>query len=67
LRPGAKVVSLDNDTPLRAIAFANPQHEIVFVVLNTSDNEQSFTLAVGADARACRVPARAIQTHIIPA
>ena len=65
VRPGAKVVSLDNHTALGAIAFANPRHEIVFVVLNTSDGEQSFTLTVGADARACRVPAHAIQTHVV--
>jgi len=65
VRPGAKVALVDNETPLRAIAFANPQREIVFVALNTSDSDQAFTLAVGADTRACRVPARAIQTHFI--
>jgi glucosylceramidase len=65
VRPGAKRLLIDNDTSLRAIAFANSRHELVLIVLNTSDSDQPFTVAVGADKRACRVPGRAIQTHVV--
>lgn len=65
VQPGAhRIAASEAPAPLRSIAFANPDGSLVAIVLNTSDAAVPFTLAAPQDARACSIPAHAIQTYI---
>ena len=65
VRRGAKLAALTNDSAPAAVAFVNPDRSVVVIVANAADDAEAFTLAVADDARACRVPAHAIQTYLV--
>jgi len=68
VRPGTTRLELTNHAnALQSIAFANPDGSIVAVIVNPHDDDLDFTLDVAGDARACRVPAHAIQTYLVSA
>ncbi len=67
VRPGAhRIVSTGGPAALKSVAFVNPDHRVVAVVLNETDAAVDFTLAVPGQALACNIPAHAIQTYVGP-
>ncbi len=63
--PGAKrIASQGGPAGIESVAFAAPGGGLAVVVLNTGEAPVRFRLAVGADARPCSIPARAIQTYV---
>jgi glucosylceramidase len=63
--PGAhRIASSGGPAGLQSIAFVNPDGSLVAVVMNPTDAAQDFALTVGAEALACHLPARAIQTYV---
>jgi glucosylceramidase len=58
-----RIVSNGGPPMLESVAFVNPGGAVVAVVLNPTDFAIDFTLAVGAEQLACRIPAHAIQTY----
>jgi glucosylceramidase len=59
-----RIASSGGPAGLESVAFANPDGSIAAVVLNRGDTAVDFTLAVGAEALACTVPAHGIQTYL---
>jgi glucosylceramidase len=65
VRPGAtRLEAGASSDVLQSIAFSNPDGDIAAIVVNPTAESQQFTLALGDDARACTIPARAIQTYL---
>ena len=65
VHPGAKrIESHGLSAGLESVAFANADGSVVVVVLNTGAAPATFGITVGGDARACSIPARAIQTYV---
>ena len=66
IRPGAKRIAssatVDN---LATTAFLNPDGKIAVVVLNTSDNEQPFSLWIKGQAAKTTSPAHSIMTLVV--
>jgi glucosylceramidase len=66
VHPGAVRLELHNATEgLQALACVNPDDSIAAIVCNPGEQERAFTLAIADDARACNVPAHAIQTYVV--
>jgi glucosylceramidase len=65
VHPGAtRIGSHGTPAGLESVAFVNPDGALVVVVLNRTAVPVDFHLSEGADARECRIPARAIQTYL---
>lgn len=65
VRPGARrIAATGGPAALQSVAFANPDGTLVAVVLNETEVAIAFTLAAGASALGCSIPAHAIQTYI---
>ena len=66
MQPDVQVRCVEtHPTVLQTIAFVNPDNSGVAVVCNPSDAPLTFNIDVSGDARACEVPARAIQTYVV--
>lgn len=66
VRPGAtRVVSSPTSDTLKTTAFQNEDGSIAVVVLNTTDQEQPFTLAVDGQHAATTSPAHSIVTLVV--
>jgi len=64
VQPGAVRLQTRSEVDgVQAIAFANPDGNVAAIVFNPGDEARLFSLAVGADTRACRIPAHALQTY----
>lgn len=68
IKPGARVLGLET-TPygLEALACRNLDGSLAVVVHNPGAEAREFTLRVGDDASARRIPAHAIQTYVAAA
>lgn len=65
VHPGAKRIdSQGGPAGLESVAFANPDGGIAVIVLNVGAAPVGFSISVGGEARACSIPARAIQTYV---
>lgn len=66
IRPGARrIVSSATVDTLQTTAFENPDGSIAVVVLNTTDQEQSFSVRLGQNAAPTRSPAHSIMTLVM--
>lgn len=66
VKPGAKRIGLTkNADNLTAIAFKNPNGEIVLVIMNATENKQEFTADIKGNKTAYEIPARSIITAIL--
>lgn len=65
IRPGARRVACEFSpgSGLEATACRNPDGGLAIVVHNPGDTAVHFTLTVGNETLACRIPASAIQTY----
>ncbi len=65
VRTGAtRIESHGGPAGLESVAFVNPDRSLAIVVLNRTAAPVEFGLSDGAEARACLIPARAIQTYV---
>jgi glucosylceramidase len=65
VHPGARrIESHGGPAGLESVAFVNPDGGIAVVVLNTAESPVEFQIAASGEKRACRIPARAIQTYL---
>ncbi len=66
IRPGARrIVSSSTTDALQTTAFRNPDSTIAVVVLNTTDQDQPFSLKLDNDVAASDSPAHSIVTLIV--
>jgi glucosylceramidase len=66
--PGARrIESTSVDDGLQSVAFQNPDGGIVVLVLNASDDEQTFQIGLGGRAARTVLPAGAVATFAQPA
>jgi glucosylceramidase len=67
IRPGAKVIGLDNsDTELQITAAHNPDGSIAVVVFNEGKELKSFELSLGKSSKLITIQPQAIQTIVVP-
>lgn len=65
VRPGAaRISSSGGPAEIESVAFENPDGTLAVVVLNMTGKPVDFQLSDGTSLRACRIPARAIQTYV---
>jgi glucosylceramidase len=61
---GARRIALNGGPAvLESVAFANPDGSLAIVVMNSSDADVTFGLAVEAESLECHIPSHAIQTY----
>lgn len=66
IQPGARRIGCRvSDGDLEATAFRNPDGSLAVVILNRTEAEIAFTLALGDQNLACLSPARSIQTYVV--
>ncbi|HAI56707.1 MAG TPA: hypothetical protein DCM04_02140 [Saprospirales bacterium] len=66
IRPNAKRVSTTSSrSHLLSTSFQNEDSSLVTIIMNQSDQEIEYKLYVGSDAVKLKIPAHAIQTHIV--
>ncbi len=65
VKPNAKRIGIKTDGDVSAIGFKNTDDSIVIVVLNETDNLQSFRLNVDGKAANYEMPAHSIATFVI--
>ena len=66
IRPEAKILEVETDQQLLQVTAAiNPNGEVVVVLLNESDDQQYFRLAIGNQEQSVSIDAKAIQTIVI--
>ena len=66
IRPNAKRVSTTSSrSHLLSTSFQNEDSSLVTVIMNQSDQEIEYKLYVGSDAVKLKIPAHAIQTHVV--
>jgi glucosylceramidase len=64
VRPGAeRVLAAATREALECTAFANPDGSLALVVLNRSEHDLAFSLAIDGVAHAADLPAHAIATY----
>jgi len=67
IRPGAKVIGLDNtDTDLQVTAAQNPDGSIAVVVFNEGKESKTFELSLGESSKLIAIQPQAIQTIVLP-
>lgn len=65
IKPGAKrIASAASRSQLLTTSFANPDGQIITVVMNQSDKEVKYNLSIGVEAAEAVIPAHAIQTLV---
>ena len=66
IRPGAKVIGLDNsDTDLQVTAAQNPDETIAVVVFNEGTTLKTFELSLGESSKLITIQPQAIQTILL--
>jgi glucosylceramidase len=67
IRPGAKVIGVENtDTALMVAAAQNPDGSIAVVLFNEGDTAKNFNFSLNDRTIDIKISAQAIQTVIIP-
>jgi glucosylceramidase len=65
VRPGAKRIGLKNNTTLQSVAFKNIDDSIAFIVLNETDNDQTFTFEYNHKSYTQTIKNNSIMTIIL--
>jgi O-glycosyl hydrolase len=64
VQPGARRIHSEGGPKgIQSIAFNNPDGTLAIVVVNPTKQAAGFALDVAGETLACKIPARAIQTH----
>ena len=67
IRPGAKVIGLDNsDKELQVTATQNPDGSIAVVVFNEGETLKSFELSLGETSKSITIQPQTLQTILLP-
>ena len=67
IRPGAKVIGLDNsDKELQVTAAQNPDGSIAVVVFNEGETLKSFELSLGETSKSITIQPQTLQTILLP-
>ena len=67
IRPGAKVIGLENsDKDLQVTAAQNPDGSIAVVVFNEGETLKSFELSLGEASKSITIQPQALQTILLP-
>ena len=66
IRPGAKVIGLENsDIDLQVTAAQNPDGSFAVVVFNEGDKLKTFELSLGESSKLIAIQPQAIQTILL--